>query len=138
VTAQTSYAQFVKNHLSPAFRARDWKGSGGRYQKASGTHWIQAGLQKSAWSDRDDVRFTVNLSVISRAEWSARQESKAAPPSPNTHYGWFQQSARLGMLASSSEIDVWWQLDPTTNLETLAIEVMGTFDRFAVPWFTEH
>src|SRR5690349_15989611 len=77
-TAHQAYAALVKAGLSPGFRARGWTGSGGRYQLPSETHWVLAGTQKSASSDRDEVRFTVNLLVVSRDDWSEIRDRRGA------------------------------------------------------------
>ena len=139
-TAQEAYANLVKRHLSPAFRDRGWKGSGGRYQFPSDTHWIQAGLQSSSWNDRDHVRFTMNLGIVSRAGWAEMVTAGRAShdaPNANVHFGAPADGARLGGLASDTSRDEWFEVTPKTDLVELAKKVMDDFDRFAQPWFAE-
>jgi hypothetical protein len=135
-TAQQAYASMVKVDLSPGFWARGWSGSGGRYQLPSDSHWVLVGLQKSAYSDLDEVRFAVNLSVVSRAAWEeiAKRPGRQAAPTPNTHpgsQGWWE---RLGMLASPDHRDLWWSVSMRSDLSEVAGSVLTAFDQFGVPW----
>jgi hypothetical protein len=61
--AQDLYDQLVKQSLSPALRSLGFTGSGGRYSLRNEDCWVLVGFQKSAYSDGDEVRFTVNLLV---------------------------------------------------------------------------
>jgi hypothetical protein len=74
---QDVYAYMMKTTLAPALRAAGLRGSNGRFELASDTYWAQLGFQKSSYSGADEVRFTMNRSVISRAEW---ERQKAAKP----------------------------------------------------------
>lgn len=126
----------VKADLSPGFRVRGWSGSGGRYQLPSDSHWVLVGLQKSAYSDRDEVRFAVNPSVVSRSAWDeiAKRSGRQAAPSPNTHSGPQGRFERLGMLASPDNRDMWWTVSLRSDLTEVAGSVLTAFDQFGVPW----
>ena len=66
-TTQENYAALVKDRLSPAFRELGLRGSGGRYElplRVPG--WALPDLQRSAYSDKAEIRFTVNLLVVSQ------------------------------------------------------------------------
>ena len=85
---QEVYAEWMKGTFGPALRGAGLRGSGGRFELPSDIFWAQLGFQKSAYSDGQEVRFTVNLSVIRRDEWEVQASS--APhlgqrPSPSTH-----------------------------------------------------
>jgi len=73
VTAQSMYADLMKQRFAPFLREAGLRGSGGRFQLGSGIALAAVGFQKSAHNDRDDVRFTINLSAIPRDEWESRR-----------------------------------------------------------------
>src|SRR6478609_3796415 len=80
VPMQTVYKDLVKEMLSPGFRRLGLIGSGGRYSLKSDCCWALLGLQKSAFSDASDVRFTANLLVVSRAAWSTTRADRPDRP----------------------------------------------------------
>src|SRR4051794_41008620 len=84
------YAEMMKGTFAPALRAAGLRGSSGRFALPSDLNWAQLGFQKSAYNSGDEVRFTVNLSVISRGEWESQRATKTylgKEPSANTKYG---------------------------------------------------
>ncbi|CAM5282641.1 hypothetical protein LSHI6S_00350 [Leifsonia shinshuensis] len=100
-TAQDAYKRLLNDSLSPAFRKRGFSGSAGRYSLNSKTHWALLGFQKSAYSDRDSIKFTINVMVVLRSDWDQfRALSPASParPSPSAHYSREIGGERIGML----------------------------------------
>lgn len=138
-TAQQAYAALVKTGLSPGFRSRGWIGSGGKYQFPSESHWVLAGTQKSAFSDRDEVKFTLSLLVVSRADWTEIRERRglSGPPRATTHPGTPGEWERLGMLASPDRLDVWWTVSPRSNLPEVSSAVLTALDEFGIPWLLD-
>jgi hypothetical protein len=65
---QVVYAAMMTSTFTPALRAAGLRGYGGRLELPSDTYWAQLGFQTSSYSGADELRFTVNLSVINRAE----------------------------------------------------------------------
>jgi hypothetical protein len=88
---QDVYAELTKTTFAPSHRAVGLRGSNGRFELPSDIYWAQLAFQKSAYSGADEVRFTINLSVISQAE-RASEATAANPrlgrqPTPTIHYG---------------------------------------------------
>jgi hypothetical protein len=138
-TAQAAYGELIKTKISPEFRDRGWKGSGGRYEYPSDENWILVGFQKSAFSDRDGLRFAVNLVFASKVNWEIEKESwggREKPPT-GTYLGDAGAHARLEMLASERNVDEWWRISPGSDLAQTASDVMGKFDRFGTEWITQ-
>ena len=136
LTQQQVYDMLMKSTFAPALRKVGLKGSGGRFELPSPTHWVQLGFQKSAFSDSDSVTFTVNLSVISRETWAER--AAAAPhlgarPAPSTSYGSWGTWCRIGELMPSGE-DHWWWLRRGQEAAPVAEDVVTTLLDVAVPW----
>jgi hypothetical protein len=135
-TAQDTYRALVNAHLSPALRNLGFKGSAGRYQRPSETHWALLELQKSAYSDRDEIRFTANLFVVPCRLWQqsgTRTSIQSLKPVPGAHWD-MDDEARLGQLADADDIDVWWSLTPVTDLSELSASFVCDLTTHGLPW----
>lgn len=109
--AQQLYASLMKTAFGPSLPQAGFRGSGGRFELPSQTHWVQIGFQKSFHSDASAVHFTVNLSVVSKDEWRKHHESRPElgnRPSPNTGYGLAEQT-RIGLIMPD-RTDKWWTI----------------------------
>lgn len=136
MTAQALYAAMLKERISPALRSLGLAGSGGRYSMKSESHWALIGFQKSAYSDRSEVRFTVNLLVVSRADWatlSAERSWNRERPAAGTYYGPRVANQRLGALVGSHE-DKWWRVYAGQDMDLVASEVIGDLANVGLPW----
>jgi hypothetical protein len=134
-TAQETYRDMVKTHLAPGLRALGFTGSGRNYELRCAEHWAMLGLQASQWSDSNELRFTVNLLVVSREVWereSAQRPYLGAKPTPNTHPGVFAWWARLGSLMPEGE-DKWWSIRVGEKAEKLAAEVLQAIEVYGLP-----
>jgi hypothetical protein len=85
VTAQDVYAALIKDDISPAMREQGLVGSSGRYALKSDSHWALVGFQKSWYSDRAEVQFTVNLLTVRRDDWESliAERPYSAPSRPH-------------------------------------------------------
>lgn len=135
MTAQESFATLMRLHVAPALRDLGFKGSGAVFNLPEAGFWASVGFQRSVYSDRDEVRFTANLTVVSRSVWQAiRAEKPYLPerPAPNTFYGRSVWQERIGGLLPGGE-DKWWHLGPDTDLEALARDVVAAISDFGLP-----
>jgi hypothetical protein len=135
-TPQQVYDAQMKGAFAPALRAAGLKGSGGRFELPSDKYWSQLGFQKSAYSDSSTLKFTVNLSVISREVWAEQATTKprlGKKPAPSTWYGSWAEQVRIGQLTTSGE-DLWWRLNRSDDPKPLAEQVVSTLLELAVPW----
>lgn len=129
VTAQEKFDELVRDGVWPFLRAQDFKRTKANFHRAVGDNWQVVNLQKSAWSDRDSVRFTVNLAVAFDRlrdgvhDWA---EGKR-PPESRCHL-----RERLGFLLRDE--DVWWDVDPRTDVAALADTINTALEQYALPW----
>lgn len=136
-TAQEVYKRLLNELLSPAFRERGFTGSAGRYSLSSKTHWVLLGFQKSAYSDRDSIKFTINLMVVPRSDWEdfrAQSPTSPARPTPNAHYSTDIGAVRIGTLDQVNGRDKWWTLQAGSDLEAIATDLLHDVDQWALPW----
>ncbi len=125
----------MRDHIAPELRELGFKGSGGSFVLDDPEHWATIGFQRDRYSDRVEVRFTVNLQVVSRSDWQAARSQRGylpERPAANTTYGrlvWWQ---RLGELLPVGR-DVWWKVGPGTDLPALASEVLAAIRDYGLP-----
>lgn len=134
--AQEVYKRVLRDEVAPALRTVGLRGSSGKFAVPSTTHWAQLAFQKSYWSDRDSVSFTVNVSVIRRDAWAsvvALDPWMGKEPSPTTHLGPPAVQSRIGFLRNEG-VDHWWELTTGQPVEPILDEVMRDLFCLALPW----
>lgn len=136
IPVQLTYRELMKTVFGPTLRTAGLQGSGGRFELPSEKYWVLLGFQKSAFSDSDDLKFTVNLSVIDRAVWEEQTSSTphlGTKPTPNTGYGPWAEQVRIGELMPSGE-DHWWSLHRGADATGVSDHVTSVLLELAVPW----
>lgn len=135
-SAQSLYAVLMKERFAPYLREAGFRGSGGRFRLPSESHWAQVGFQKSVYSDRRELRFTVNLSCVSQAEWESQRAAKpylSEIPRPGTFYGKWVHHTRLGALVPDGG-DKWWSLSPGQDPEPVVADLLHDLENYGIPW----
>jgi Domain of unknown function (DUF4304) len=102
-------------------------------------YWAQLGFQKSVYSDGQEVRFTVNLSVILRDEWIRQEAAKpylGQRPTPTNHYGSWADQARIGSL-TPDRADKWWRVVRGASSDDVRDDTLHDLLTYAVPWLRE-
>jgi hypothetical protein len=138
-TAQEEFRAMVRRWVGPGLRELGFKGSGQAFWLPSDDFFVVLGFQKSLSSDAARVRFTVNVSVISKAAWeNERRERTYLPekPSANTYYGVPWQK-RIGELVPWLAGDPWWSLDAGQGGEDTAAEIVGVIRESVLPAIRE-
>jgi hypothetical protein len=129
VTAQDAFDELVRDGIWPFLRGHDFKRTKATFHRAVGDNWQVVNLQRSKWSDRRSVEFTVNLAVgLDRLrerqyDWA---EGKR-PPDSRCHF-----RERLGFLLRGT--DVWWKVRRRTNIASLADTINSAVEEHAFPW----
>ena len=134
--AQEVYRRLLRDEVAPALRSVGLRGSAGRFAVPSTTHWVQLAFQKSQWSERDSVEFTVNTSVIARDAWSsmvAHDPWLGKDPSPTSSIGPPAVQSRIGSLRPGGG-DHWWELTTGGPVEPILDDVMRDLFCLALPW----
>lgn len=139
-SAQDLYTSLMKTAFGPALRQAGFRGSSGRFELPSATHWVQVGFQKSFHSDASSVHFTVNLSVIPRDAWSAYRAARpgfGSRPSPNTRYGTSGEQTRIGLITPEGR-DLWWTITPEEDPGPVRDDVLAKLFTYGIPWLKQH
>jgi hypothetical protein len=145
-TAQDVFKRMLRDEIAPGLRASGLKGSGQRFELPSESYWALLGFQKSAWSDRLRLTFTVNLTVVARDVWTngrRRWPQLSEQPGPNWSLSPMMESAfdgywhsRIGQLMPAN-VDQWWELDASEDSGAVAAEVVEAIRRYAIPEMEE-
>jgi hypothetical protein len=131
---QGLWNRLFKEALGPVYKAAGFKRKAGNFHRAAGDCLHVVNYQKSRYSSRDDVTFTINVGIASRR----LLEFYAAPhPPPLTvTEPQCQFRARIGSLLGKD--DVWWDIDASTAFEGLALEhIKLTWDPI-LKWLDEN
>jgi hypothetical protein len=115
------------------------RGSGGRFEFPSDVVWAQMGFQKSTYSDSQEVRFTVNLSVIRREAWEEHRLGRqhlGEKPTPTLHYGAWADQVRIGTLTPEGG-DKWWRIVRGVQSVTVLEDALHDLLTYGVPWLRE-
>lgn len=112
------------------------RGSGQIYYLPSDSCWAQLGLQRSKFSDRELVEFTVNLSVVNRAVWASAAESRpwlGAKPTPTVYaLGHERFQERIGLV--SGRDDCWWRLSADgSDEDATCSDFLAIIGEYGVP-----
>jgi hypothetical protein len=136
--AQEAFKMMMREQVAPALRQLGFKGSGQAFTLPSDEYWALAGFQKSVSSNAQHVRFTVNLTVVSRQEWAeifAKHPTFGAKPKANVHGGGWH--ARIGQLLADSS-DHWWWVEPDRPTEAVGREAIAAIRDYGLPEMQRH
>lgn len=137
----------LQAQVAPALRAMGFKGSGRQYEIPNETHWALLGFQASAWSDRQELSFTVNLTVVSRDDWAEihsaypqlgekPKANSGLPPIFTRVSGTGYWHERIGMVMPGRR-DTWWEVAADGQTATVAEDVLGAIRNNALPAMRE-
>lgn len=119
MTARLRYDEMIRDEIGPWLRARDFKKKRNRFRRDVRSAWQVIDFQASQWGSRDDVRFTLNVSV-------------GVPELSDGAAGDAQFQERIGALMGGE--DHWWSVDHDTDTSALARELRVLLDERALPW----
>lgn len=133
--AQETYQEMVRDGLRPRLKALGFTGSGTTFTWPSQSHFAHFGMQKSQYSDRDELRFTVNVTVADKAVWETARTTRThlpSKPAPNTLYGDYIWQRRIGKLLPSRE-DTWWTISAGHDWHLISDAVFDAVTVFVLP-----
>ena len=137
-TVQEKFKLLLKERIAPRLRENGLKGSGQNFYIPSEGYWALMGFQKSMFSDSIDLRFTINLYIVTKDEWEIARSTKSyypKKPTPTTKWseGWHK---RIGQLMPE-KTDHWWRLTSSTDLRSLSKEVITAIEIYGLPEMQE-
>jgi hypothetical protein len=131
MSAQDAFDAFVRDGVWPHLRGHGFKPTKATFHRPAGRNWQVINLQKSRWSDRRSVDFTVNLAVgLDRLRERQYDWPEGKRP-PDTRC---QLRQRLGFLLRGD--DVWWDIGPRTDILALAGTINTALEQYAFPWLS--
>lgn len=132
MTAQKAFDSLVASGVWPALRQHGFRRPKYTFHREAALNWQVLNLQKSMYSDRDAVRFTVNVAVgLDRLRSGVLDWPDGKRPAESSCH----LRERLGQLLVGR--DTWWDVRPDTNLGELAEVVVVAIETAALPWLEE-
>ena len=125
--AHEAFEQMVSRHVWPWLKEQGFKRSKATFHRPVEENWEVINLQRSQWSSRREVSFTVNLEVALGCLRGDRWGVGKRPPAYRCHF-----HERLGVLLTGS--DTWWTLSPDTNINELADSLVLALEAYGLPW----
>jgi hypothetical protein len=127
---QTRFDTLVSKVLWPGFKARGYRKTGNNFRLYSSDGWGKiVNIQKSSFSDRDAIRFTVNIGLyLAKADttFETAKEEKFLEPDCLVR-------KRIGNLNGLKK-DVWYELTNLMPAAELEHEVEHDFALFILPY----
>jgi hypothetical protein len=144
-TAPELYRAMLRDDVGPALRDIGLKGSGSSYQVGDDRVWTLLQFQSSIHNSVAEVRFTVNLAVIGKAQWVRAQEwwleqwpgAKPLPPVPSARFHYpgeasFAWRRRIGHIMPAND-DAWWVIDSEASVDQAADLVVAAVRDHGMP-----
>lgn len=132
---------FLRDDIAPVLREMGFKGSGRRYTLPHSDRYAVVAFQTQRTKLTDRVKFTVNVTVVPKADWeAARAADPSLPevPSAVVSHGpgsgvWHR---RVGALVDGHER--WWTMHESgSKRELVAREVLSSISGVVIPAMVE-
>jgi hypothetical protein len=143
-SAQETFKTMLRDQVAPRLRRLGFKGSGQNFALPSETHWALLGFQRSDFSDRDEIAFTINLTVVGRKEWETGSRQAwpghpfrrpganwGLPPILEEKFGGAYWHSRIGRLMPGGR-DRWWKVIAEEDTGDLAEALVAEIEEFAL------
>lgn len=126
---QPRFDELVRAHVWPRLQQAGSRRSKASFHRPVGANWEVVNLQKSAYSDRSHISFTINIGVaVERLRSGVWDWGEGKRPAVNR----CRFERRIGRLLRGE--DVWWDLTQDTDLGELGDALCETIERYALPW----
>jgi Domain of unknown function (DUF4304) len=124
----------LRSEVAPRLSELGFKGSGQSYMLADEDAWVLIGFQKFTRSTANEVDFTINVTVASKAVWSEMRRERKLPekPSANTFYGTFAWQQRIATLMDADN-DVTWSVRAGQPTEPVTEDVVRAIEMYGLP-----
>jgi hypothetical protein len=132
-SAQEAFESLVRDRVWPSLREHGFKRSRSTFHRRHGPNWQVVNLQKSEYSSRDEVSFTVNLAIGLE---SLREGVLSWPDGRRPAESKCHVRQRMGALLTGE--DVWWDVTADGDIEQTAEAVRVALEQYGLPWLDAH
>lgn len=119
----------VKAHLHPYTHR---KSNNNFYIKVNGS-WCSIRFQKSWSSDRENIKFTINISISQREANKGKGLPKKTHPDKLVYY----MGDRIGFFLPENK-DYWWAIDGNNKTGAISKEIISILDDVVIPFFERY
>ena len=125
----------LRTNVRPRLREVGFRAAGSVFSWPTEDSIAQVGLQKHRTSNRHEVWFTANVTVVGLNEWEAvRAKRPDFPerPSANVYYFGLIWQRRVGHLMPDG-LDKWWILQADDGWQEIADDFVAAVEKFVLP-----
>lgn len=123
-----------KSAMATTFKTAGFRRQANHLHRRSADLFHGVHFQASQFGVGDYGSFTVNV-IIAWESYYQNFLGQCFPSNPGTAN--YQFSERIGGLMPGNQSDQWWEVDPTTDLETICQEVVSVLINCAVPYLDQ-
>ncbi len=130
VSSQELYVRLLSDHVAPLMRQSGYKRRRNSWGRETIDGWLVIDFQACSFSNRHELRFTVNLGYFSHAvAIGLREKPRPSTPPPDNmcHY-----RERIGRLIQPHR-DIWWTVLADRPIDETAARILRVLERFVLP-----
>ena len=135
MNAKEKQTKFIKLHLKPFLKSRDYKNSNQTWWKDRGDFYNVINLQNFSWNSKDKIDFIFNLGIELKATLKDRTLKKV------THFDCVTHLGDVAFLPDSKNrrfgSNLGYEIKSETDLDDFMISFFNDFSNYVLPKFEE-
>ena len=135
MNAKEKQTKFIKLHLKPFLKSRDYKNSNQTWWKDRGDFYNVINLQNFSWNSKDKIDFIFNLGIALKATLKDRTLKKV------THFDCVTHLGDVAFLPDSKNrrfgSNLGYEIKSETDLDDFMISFFNDFSNYVLPKFEE-
>ena len=135
MNAKEKQTEFIKLHLKPFLKSRDYKNSNQTWWKDRGDFYNVINLQNFSWNSKDKIDFIFNLGIALKATLKDRTLKKV------THFDCVTHLGDVAFLPDSKNrrfgSNLGYEIKSETDLDDFMISFFNDFSNYVLPKFEE-
>ena len=135
MNAKEKHTKFIKLHLKPFLKSRDYKNSNQTWWKDRGDFYNVINLQNFSWNSKDKIDFIFNLGIALKATLKDRTLKKV------THFDCVTHLGDVAFLPDSKNrrfgSNLGYEIKSETDLDDFMISFFNDFSNYVLPKFEE-
>lgn len=124
------------NDIAYFLKEAGFRKNSNHYFKRNGEIGFCLNFQNDKWNTSDNVRFTINIGLFCDSFWLEHfdfQHTGIIPKFPKEYE--CAVRFRIGKFSNSQEMDKWWELTSSTNIEEVRNEIVQSLKEDVLPFF---
>lgn len=133
LSPEEQFAEIIKA-VHPVLKQAGYTKQGSKFRKLFCPNVALIQFQRSRYNDKYDIRFTINISIISAALMQYLGALEDLKKASEWHGHLRQRIGSFDPLAT----DKWWKLDDNSDAQSISKEVVQLVTDCAIPFISDH